>query len=215
MFRNKNLFMSVATLSIIAVLSAACGSATPGGTGFPGAVTPAGPGLVPNTGATAAPGSESQAGAVIVSQNATLGPILTDGKGMTLYIYTKDTAGVSNCTDQCAVTWPPLKASAAAAPDLSAGSSPTESAGTASTGTVGTQLNFKLGTIQRADGTTQVTVNDMPVYYYAQDLNPGDANGQGVGGVWYVLDASGNVVKDGAGAPGTSPAPVSTPMATP
>ena len=40
------------------------------------------------------------------------GPALVDGKGMTLYVFDKDTAGKSNCNGQCATNWPPAKASA-------------------------------------------------------------------------------------------------------
>jgi predicted lipoprotein with Yx(FWY)xxD motif len=92
---------------------------------------------------------------------------------MTLYIYTKDTPGVSNCSGGCATAWPPLLVAAGATP------------------TADSKFTGKLGTIQRADGTTQVTVNGMPVYYYAKDKNPGDAVGQKVGGVWFVIDATG------------------------
>jgi predicted lipoprotein with Yx(FWY)xxD motif len=119
--------------------------------------------------ATAAPAS------VMVAKNTALGSILTDSKGMTLYIYTKDTAGVSNCSGDCAGIWPPLT--------VPQGSTPT--AGDGFTG--------KLGTIQRADGTTQVTVNDMPVYLWVKDKAPGDVTGQNVGKVWFVLDAAGNI----------------------
>ena len=45
----------------------------------------------------------------------------------------------------------------------------------------------KLGSITRADGIKQVTYNDMPLYYWASDMKPGDMTGQGVGGVWFMM----------------------------
>jgi len=52
-----------------------------------------------------------------------------------------------------------------------------------------------LGTVTAADGSTQVTFYGHPLYSFAGDAAPGDANGQGLGGVWYVVDAEGNAVK--------------------
>ncbi len=103
---------------------------------------------------------------VMVSTNATLGKILTDAKGMTLYFYAKDTAGTSACTGGCATNWPPLTATG----------TPTASAD--ATGT--------LSVITRADGSKQVAYNGKPLYTYIKDTAPGDTTGQGVGGVWTV-----------------------------
>ena len=105
---------------------------------------------------------------VKVTNNPTLGNILTDSRGMTLYVFTKDTANVSNCYDKCAAAWPALMVSG----------------GQSASGTVG---GGNLGTIQRKDGSTQVTYNNMPLYYYAKDTKPGDTTGQNVGGVWFVV----------------------------
>jgi predicted lipoprotein with Yx(FWY)xxD motif len=136
--------------------------------------------------ATAAPAT--QGATIMVAQNAALGSILTDEKGMTLYVYLKDTPGVSNCSGDCAGIWPPLT--------VPQGTTPTAGSGFSGT----------LGTIQRSDGTTQVTVNNMPVYTWVKDKNPGDTTGQGVGTVWYVLDPAGNVVKTALAAPSATPA---------
>lgn len=115
---------------------------------------------------TPAPGSTTGM-EVKVSSNATLGKFLVDEDGMTLYLFTNDTPGVSNCTGNCLTAWPPL---------LTVGSP------RADDGVTG-----KLGTITRPDGALQVTYNDMPLYYYISDVNPGDTVGQGVGGVWFVV----------------------------
>jgi predicted lipoprotein with Yx(FWY)xxD motif len=105
-------------------------------------------------------------GTVMLSNDPKLGDLLVDAKGMTLYVYSKDTAGISNCTGGCLASWPALVATA----DMMAGAG----------------VPGKLGEITRADGTKQVTYNDMPLYYFAGDKAPGDTTGQGVGGVWLV-----------------------------
>ena len=107
---------------------------------------------------------------MMIANDPKLGSFLVDAKGMTLYIFTKDTPGVSNCTGGCLATWPPLVAMG----DLVAGA-----------GMMG-----KLGFITRADGTKQVTYNDMPLYYFSSDKAPGDTTGQGVGGVWFMMSPS-------------------------
>lgn len=104
---------------------------------------------------------------VAIADAGSLGMILTDSAGLTLYTFDRDTPGVSNCAGGCAATWPPLllaEGDPVAPPDL---------AGT-------------LGVITRADGGRQVTYNDQPLYLYARDQNPGDTTGEGVGGIWHV-----------------------------
>ncbi len=104
-----------------------------------------------------------------VKTSSSLGQYLADDKGMTLYTFAKDTNGQSACSGQCASIWPPLLITKGGQETLTGGGDST-----------------KLGTITRADGTTQVTYNNMPLYYFAKDKAPGDTIGQGVGGVWYV-----------------------------
>lgn len=150
--------------------------------------------LLPTTPAapTTAPTTAAQAGLLMVSKNDVLGNILTDSKGMTLYILTKDTPGTSNCYDKCAQNWPPHVVQSGA--NLNAGAG----------------INAKLGTTQRKDGTLQLTVNDMPVYYFFKDKAAGDVSGQGVGSVWFVLDASGGIVKTSIPTTPSAPAPAAT-----
>ena len=105
---------------------------------------------------------EGDAATVIITDG-----VLTDAAGNTLYMFDNDTAGVSSCNEGCAANWPPLMVDGEA---------------TAGDG-VGT-----LATITRDDGTTQVTHNDQPLYYYAADAAPGDRNGDGVGGVWHIVE---------------------------
>ncbi len=94
--------------------------------------------------------------------------ILTDSAGNTLYIFDNDEAGVSNCTGSCTDIWPPLIVNGDA---------------TAGDGVDGTPAM-----ITRDDGTTQVTYNDQPLYFYANDEVPGDRNGDDVGGVWHIVE---------------------------
>ena len=91
---------------------------------------------------------------------------------MTLYLYTKDTPNTSSCIDTCIDTWPPLL---------------TNGKPRAGTGVDAS----KLGTLVRSDGTTQVTYNGWPLYYYSNDVNSGDTTGQKVDGVWFVISPAG------------------------
>jgi predicted lipoprotein with Yx(FWY)xxD motif len=115
------------------------------------------------------PGVMAQEVTVQVSDHPELGKILTDGKGMTLYLYTPDKENVSNCYDQCAVNWPPLLVGEGLEP------------------VAGEGLTGKLGVTDRTDGGRQVTYNGMPLYYWIKDSQPGDVTGQGVGNVWFVV----------------------------
>ncbi len=169
-----------------AVATLPAGSPTPAAgtpTTAPGAATkPAGATVAPAT-PTPAPAAATkpagggvgppQTATVLIGQISTLGDVLVDANGMTLYTWRNDAPGVSNCTGNCATNWPPLT--------VPSGTQPTAGSGVPGT----------LGTIQRSDGTTQVTWNNQPLYRYSQDVNPGDANGQGFANVWYVVQVSG------------------------
>jgi predicted lipoprotein with Yx(FWY)xxD motif len=105
-----------------------------------------------------------------------LGQILVDGSGRTLYLFEKDQPDQSACSGGCAAAWPVDKSS-----------------GTAKAGS-GAQASM-LGTIKRGDGTTQVTYNHHPLYYYSGDSGAGQQNGQGLnafGAKWFVVAPSGN-----------------------
>lgn len=107
-----------------------------------------------------------------------LGPggFLVDANGMTLYMLTSDPAGKSTCSGSCANNWPPLTVTGQPV--------------------AGTGVDASLlGTTTRADGSIQVTYNGHPLYLYKRDSAPGDKNGQGAGGVWYTISASGNAMK--------------------
>lgn len=116
----------------------------------------------------------AQGAPIIQTRQTDLGTVLTGTNGMTLYTFTRDTPGVSNCNGNCAAAWPPLMAS-----------------GTPVAAGVGGTLSV----ITRADGGQQVAYNDQPLYFYAEDQQPGETTGEGVGGVWYVAKPAAGVAQ--------------------
>ena len=171
----------LAILALAAALTG-CGSST--GT-TPSATSPAtgasstAAATASSSGTASASASSTQAGAAVDLKTASssAGSIVVDAKGMSLYFFTKDTkdSGTSACTGSCLVQWPPLT--------------------TTSGSPAGEGVTGKLGTISTPDGKKQVTLNGMPLYYFAKDTKPGDILGQGVGGVWYLSDPSGAMIK--------------------
>jgi predicted lipoprotein with Yx(FWY)xxD motif len=109
---------------------------------------------------------------ITAAADSKLGQILVGDKGMTLYVFAKDSPNQSNCTGNCLMNWPPL---------LTHGN-PTLGAG------IDKSL---LGSAALADGTQIVTYNKMPLYYFIKDTKPGDTNGQNVGKLWSALSPNG------------------------
>jgi predicted lipoprotein with Yx(FWY)xxD motif len=110
--------------------------------------------------------------------SSSLGSILVNSTGRTLYLFKADVGAKSPCTGAGATAWPPLLATA----------KPT--AGTGLTAS-------KLATITRSDGTQQVTYNGHPVYLFIKDKKPGQTTGQGVtafGAAWYALTPAGSQI---------------------
>ncbi|MGW0792410.1 COG4315 family predicted lipoprotein [Streptomyces sp. NPDC002911] len=130
-------------------------------------------------GPTSSSASPSTPATVDTKSAGSLGNILVDHKGNTLYLFLADKKNKSNCTGACAEAWPPLLTKGAAK--------------------VGNGVDKKLLDVtKRSDGDEQVTYNGHPLYYYASDTKPGQTNGQGLnqfGAEWYVLDAKGNKVE--------------------
>lgn len=130
--------------------------------------------------ATSASASSPAVAADLKTASSSAGQIVVDSKGMSLYFFTKDSkdSGTSACTGACLAAWPVFTTTA---------STPTAD------GVTGT-----LGTIATPDGKKQVTLNGLPLYYFAQDKKPGDVLGQGVNDVWYLVSPSGEMVKGAA-----------------
>jgi len=99
---------------------------------------------------------------------------LTDQNGCALYLFTQDTPQQSACTGTCIQQYPPLISQSPKA------------------GTGVTQAN--LATFTRPENTTQVTYFGHQLYYFSGDTAPGQANGQGSAGTWFLVDASGNAI---------------------
>jgi predicted lipoprotein with Yx(FWY)xxD motif len=114
-------------------------------------------------------------GAGVKTRHGKLGTYLVDSKGRTLYLFQKDKSTKSTCSGACAEEWPPL---------LTAGKAAAS----------GSARKGLLGTSKRTDGTTQVTYNGHPLYYFSGDRKAGDTNGQGVnafGAKWYEESVAG------------------------
>jgi len=137
----------------------------------------------PATTTTAAPDEATTTAAEMMdgvhAAETDLGSILVDPDGLTLYVFTADSGGESACYDACAQTWPPVSADTPISSDLD---------------------SAIFGSIERTDGSQQLTVNGMPLYLFASDTAPGDVNGQGVNDVWFVVDADGNMLEASAAA---------------
>jgi predicted lipoprotein with Yx(FWY)xxD motif len=166
--RTRSLFLPV--LAVVALAACTSPAASP---------SVAAPTATPTPATTASPDESSPAtgsATVMVATNATHGQILVDGEGRTLYGFTPDEAGTPTCYDDCTTTWPPLLAEGEI--------------------TVGEGLDDSdFSTVARTDGGDQVKIGNWPLYYFAADAAPGDTNGQGVSGVWFVVSPTGELIK--------------------
>jgi predicted lipoprotein with Yx(FWY)xxD motif len=183
----------LAALAVGGLLTlAACGSSTPGGA-YGGAATTTPPAAAAqNAPATSAPAAANAGGAykapagaadgsaaapasgvVLSTGSSSIGTIIVDSHGMTVYEFGKDTMGAttSACTGGCAALWP----------EVHAGTGTPQVSGV--TGTV--------GTITGVDGQKQVTLNGWPLYTFVHDKAPGDTTGQNFMNLWWALTPSG------------------------
>ena len=157
-------FAFFALLAAVAVTAAACSSgSSASSTSTSATVAPAG------TGSTST--SSGGAGTLTVSSGSasSVGTVLTGPNGHTLYRLTTETGGQIKCTGSCTSAWPPLTVTPGETPMLASG------------------LKGTISTVMRPDGSTQVTYEGHPLYYYAADTSAGEAEGQGVGGVWFAM----------------------------
>jgi predicted lipoprotein with Yx(FWY)xxD motif len=131
------------------------------------------------------------AAGTLSASSTSIGTVLVDGSGRTLYTFARDSGGKSNCNGACAQNWPPAKASGA----LKAGSGVTKS---------------KLSAIRRSDGTMQVAFAGHPLYRFSGDSGAGDVTGQAqraFGGLWLAITPAGQGAtgKASSGGGGGSP----------
>ncbi|MDE1767947.1 MAG: hypothetical protein KGH64_02760 [Candidatus Micrarchaeota archaeon] len=107
------------------------------------------------------------------ASNSSVGNYLANSAGYTLYLYTSDTphSNASTCYGSCSTYWAPFIVNA-----------------TFAVGTVPSGVNASsFGMITRTGGAKQLTYEGWPLYYYLADKAPGEVNGEGVGGTWYVI----------------------------
>lgn len=161
--RARHLILS---LALVASLTA-CGS----GSGDDGGTTGEPPAADETT--TEGGGDAAAAEDALMVSDSDLGQILVDGEGMTVYLFTNDSPGVSTCQGDCLAAWPPVPGPATAGDGVDAS---------------------LLGTVTATDGTTQASYDGWPLYYWAQDAAPGDVTGQGVNDVWFVVAPDGSAV---------------------
>ena len=122
--------------------------------------------------------ASSSAGPMVRTAKTSLGTVVVDGSGRTLYLFAKDTGPKSTCTSSCAVNWPPFTASS------------TPKAG-------GEVRASALSLVKRSDGKRQVTIDGHPLYYFRGDQSAGQLNGQGLdafGAKWFIVSPSGKSV---------------------
>ncbi|MEC5179669.1 COG4315 family predicted lipoprotein [Arthrobacter sp. CG_A4] len=171
---KKHLSIGLSAFAVAALLSGCAGGSGTSTTSTPATTSP--------SAASSAPASTPAAAAAALKvASSKLGQIVVDGKGMSVYYFTKDTkdSGTSACTGGCLTAWPPVVTTSAA---------PTVDG-----------VTGKVGTIATPDGKKQVTINGMPIYYFAKDKAAGDVLGQGVNSVWYVVAPSGEMITTAAG----------------
>ena len=118
---------------------------------------------------------DGSAEATVAVEDSELGEIVVDAEGATLYVFLADEGSDSTCYEGCVENWPPLTVEGEAV--------------------AGEGIDASLGTTERTDGSTQVTLDGHPLYYFAGDETADDVNGQGVGDVWYVVSPSGEAIR--------------------
>lgn len=105
---------------------------------------------------------------IMTANSSEVGQYLVDGQGKTLYYFTKDAPGVSNCKGQCAVIWPPFfSAKIDVPPSLDA---------------------TDFDSFVREDGMKQTTFKGWPLYYFNKDMVAGDMKGQRINDVWFIVN---------------------------
>src|SRR5262245_39684360 len=135
---------------------------------------------------TSAAAAGTTRAATVKLQQTSLGQILANSHGKTLYLFAHDKGRKSTCYGACAAYWPPL---------ITKGT-PRAGAGV---------RKALLGTTRRRDGRLQVTYHGHPRYRFSGDTSAGDTTGEGLtdfGGVWDAVSPAGLAAQGGTGGPG-------------
>lgn len=133
---------------------------------------------ITNTGSSASAVNAAPAATVVQTRDTSLGRILVDAQGRSLYLFAKDSGPASTCTGSCASVWPPVPV--AATPTVSGSASAAD-----------------LGVIAGSDGVKQLAYAGHPLYYFAGDSKAGQTRGEAIdefGARWYVVDPAGAAV---------------------
>jgi len=187
---RSNLVPTICAGAVVALVTlSACANQAP-------ATGPASSAAATTSGSSAAnPGA---GGSTLEVTQTRLGSVVVGPDGRTLYRFDRDSSKppASRCGGACLNTWPPLVGDVR------------------SVTTTGIDSSL-LGSVTRADGTKQLTLNGWPLYFYAGDGHPGDLNGEGVGGTWHAIAPTGKpataVPSDGGGG---EPSPTEEPSPT-
>lgn len=186
--------LAVVALGALAVSLSACASNSPTASTLNGGSTAT---STSNPMASSGSGASQTKTTTLTIRKTSIGYVLTNAQGDTLYWYSNDKkdSGSSTCTGSCLQTWPAVTGKPVAA--------------------AGIKLNGVLGTITRPGGIVQVTYNGYPLYTYASDNVPGGTEGNGIDGVWHVI--TGKVLtssvpssSSGSSSSGSSSTPTST-----
>jgi len=170
----------VLTLAGGAVL-AACGGAGPSTTAPP-----------------ATSGAGSSSAAAVSTGSTSLGTVLTNSHGFTLYYFLPEkNSTIGACTGGCLTEWPPLVATG------------TPAAGSGVTGTLAT-----VSVMLNGASVTEVTYNGWPLHTFASDTAAGQTTGNGIGGKWFAATPGTTATSTGA-AGGSGTTPSATPSTTP
>jgi len=169
---KKRLVLALAGIAVSVTALAGCSSMSSSGSS--------------SSSPAAASGSSAKAAAPAATSDdlstgkTSLGTIVVNGMGHTVYLYTADkqNSNMSTCYGQCAQLWPAVTTTSA---------TPTVKG-----------VTGKIGTFKRTDGTMQVTLNGWPLYTFASDSAAGDVAGQGVMKIWYALTPAGDEITKAA-----------------
>jgi predicted lipoprotein with Yx(FWY)xxD motif len=131
--------------------------------------------VAPTPAPAAAPATTAAPALALKLADSPLGKIMVDADGHTLYALTQDANGTPTCTDGCAKAWPAAKVNGAPAADPA--------------------ISAAITTVDAPGGGTMLKAGKWPLYRFAGDAAAGDTNGQGSGGVWFVVGADGKLIK--------------------
>jgi predicted lipoprotein with Yx(FWY)xxD motif len=197
--RSQRVLLGAVGGGAVAVV-AACGSSGSSAGGMPGAAGSSPPAATPPAAAPAV-GAHTAGGTTLAVRHTSLGVILTDSRGFTLYAFEADMGTRSACSGACATAWPPVT---------------TTNASVAVTGGASKSL---VGQTTRPGGARQLTYAGHPLYLFQGDHSAGSTSGQGLeafGARWDVLTPSGMEVRTAGSHPmSASPRPPASPSITP